>query len=160
VSTIATATVLPLGSLEPLRDAARPKKGLFGGSRDRFHDQLKRHGRELPVFDGQGYVLATLLCFLQERGIDLMKSEHGELAKALASTRGATFFILSDAVKTSHLKALAAASFTNAELRTYYEKFSATDAPGVDRVMVEGVRFLVSALDSAAPDKVVMLEIS
>ena len=159
MSTIATATVLSLGSLEALRDAAKPTKGLFGGSRDRFHDYLKRHGVELPAFEGQGYVLVTLLCFLEERGIDLMNSEHADLAKALASTRGTTFFILSDTIKTSHLKSLDASSFTPNELRSYYEAFNETEASGVESVMLEGIRFLIKALGSAAADKVVILEI-
>lgn len=71
--------LLETSKLGALRNAATPKRRLFGGNRDEYHSFLQKEGREVAEFRWAGIVMATLLCYLQERRqIDLMKSEHDD----------------------------------------------------------------------------------
>jgi hypothetical protein len=98
MSAIASFIKLPKTALDGLREAAVPRKRLFGGQRDSYTDYFRQHGQEVADYKWSGYVLATLLvCLQKEHQIDLMKSEFDELATFLSKSRGATSFIFTDA---------------------------------------------------------------
>ncbi len=83
MSAIASFTKLPKSALEGLRKAAT------GGT---DYDYLSTNGRAVAEYRWSGYVLATLLPYLEEKHqIDPMKSD--ELAAFLINTTGATHFI-------------------------------------------------------------------
>ena len=83
MSAIASFTNLPKSALEGLRKAA-------AGGTD--YDYLSTNGRAVAEYRWSGYVLATLLPYLEEKHqSDLMKSE--ELAAFLTNTTRATHFI-------------------------------------------------------------------
>jgi hypothetical protein len=98
-----------------------------------------------------GYVLATLLTYLDEQGIHLMNSEHDETSTYLSEIRGGAIFVMTPQQRDLYFERLDADRFDGAELRRYYEEFNETDADGVEEPMLSGVRFLrdtLAALDS------------
>lgn len=146
MSALASVAVLPKSSLPTVREAAVPKKSLFGKSRDVFHEVLAQQGRTVGDYRWSGYVLATLLPYLEEaRGISLMKSQFDELATFLSEKRQVTLFIFTEEHK-KWLADLDPVKFTEAELRDYYNQFNATEEPGAGRPMLDGVRFIRDAL--------------
>jgi hypothetical protein len=146
LSAIASVTVLSRSLLPVLREAATPKKSLFGKVKDVFRDVLARDGRQVGDFQWSGYVLATLLPYLEDsRGLALMKSEHDDLAKLLSEKRGATYFFLTEEHK-RWLPDLDPAKFSEQELGDYYNEFNASTEPGAGRPMLDGVRFLREAV--------------
>ena len=89
MSAIAQFIKLLKTALEGLNRVAIPKKPLFGPPRDTYHDYLGQHGEEVADYQWSGYVLATLLPYLEEQHqIDLMKSEYEPLAETLTAARG------------------------------------------------------------------------
>lgn len=94
MSAIASFVKLPKTALEGLRQVAVPKKRLFGTPRDRYLDYLQQHGQQVADYQWSGFVLATLLPYLEEQHqITLMDSEYDELGNFLTDSRKATHFI-------------------------------------------------------------------
>ena len=87
MSAIASFTKLPKTSLDGLRQATAH------GGFDRF---LQQHGKSVADYEWSGYILATLLPYLDEQQIQLMKSEHDEVAAFLSQTLQATCFIFTN----------------------------------------------------------------
>src|SRR5262245_5362995 len=103
MSAIASFIKLPTSALDGLRDAAAPKKRLFGAPRDTFNDYLSEHGREVASYPWSGYVLATVLPYLHEQHqIDLMRSEHDGLSEYLSESRSASIFIFTQAHRNAY----------------------------------------------------------
>ena len=96
MSAIASFLRLPVTSLEELRTTAVPKKRFFGGVRDDMPDYLARHGVAVAEYRWSGYVIATVLVYLKELGIDLMRSSYDELGDYLSKLRGTTILVLTN----------------------------------------------------------------
>ena len=79
MSAIASFTRIARVDLDGLRDAAAPRKNWRGKVTDEYPAYLAAHGTEVATYAWSRYVLATLLPFLQDQGIDLMKSEYDDL---------------------------------------------------------------------------------
>src|SRR5205809_8052461 len=95
MSAIATITIVPKSAIPAIRDAAIGKKNLFGKPKDKYPLVVAQHGREVGRYPWSGYVLGTLLPYLEEeRQIDLMASEFEDLSSLLTKTRGATVSVL------------------------------------------------------------------
>src|SRR5215471_17874272 len=104
MSAIASFIKLPKSAPEGLRAAAA------NGS---TYDYLNGKGSEVAEYRWSGYVLATLLPYLQEkRQIDLMKSEYDELASIITSATGATHFIFTRYQRTAFLDRLESKLFS------------------------------------------------
>ena len=88
MSAIASFTKLPKTSLNGLRQAT---------AQGNFDSFLQQHGKPVAGYEWSGFILATLLPYLEEQQIQLMKSEHDELATFLCQTLQATCFIFTDA---------------------------------------------------------------
>ena len=159
MSAIASATVLPPAALAQLQTAATPVQRFLRAPRDDFPAVLKRTGHELPPYNGDGFVFATLLPYLKDRGIDLLTSEHDGVARQLCKARGASLFVLTPAQRAAALVQLDDANFTVADLQTYYERFNERSAPGAGVAMMEGIRFLRSVLQAITPTTVALLQI-
>ncbi len=153
MSAIASFIKLPKSALDGLRDAAIPKKRFFGAPRDTFHDYLSKHGTEVAEYPWSGYVLATLLPYLQEQHqIDLMRSEQDALSKYLSETRSATVFIFTPAHRTAYADKLGA-EFSEQSLRDSYNEFNASSEPDAGKPMLDGIRTIrqsLSALDESS----------
>lgn len=159
MSAIASSILLPKSVLPLLRDLAAPKKTLLGRDKDGFWEVLAKHGRPVGDYPWSGYVLATLLEFLEEeRGIPLMKSELDDLARLLAEKRGASFFFFTENHR-KWLGDLAQQKFGSDELRDYYNDFHGTQEAGAGHPMLDGVRFLREAVASVDATSVALLHI-
>jgi hypothetical protein len=159
MSAIASFTLLPKSALPELREAAVPKKGFFGGVKDRFPDFLRARGREATSYAWSGYVIATVLPYLEERQIDLMKSEHDDLSSHLSRARKSTCFIFTPAHKRAYLDRLSPASYSEAELRDYCNEFNGSSEAEAGKPMLDGIRAIHDSLRQLDDDSVVLLHI-
>ena len=151
MSAIASFTKLPKTSLDGLRQATAQ------GGFDRY---LQQHGKSVADYEWSGYILATLLPYLDEQQIQLMKSEHDELAAFLSQTLQATCFIFTDAHRQTYASRLSPQSFSEQTLRDYYNKFNATDEPDAGQPMLDGVRAFQQSLSALDGDSVIVFSIA
>jgi hypothetical protein len=158
MSAIASFTQLPTSALAGLRTAAVPKKTFFGSTKDGYDRYLAQNGRPVADYPWSGYVLATLLTYLEERGIDLMHSEHDELSTFLTTTRHATHFVFTDTHRSAYLDQLSK-SFSEEELRDYFNEFNASDEPDAGKPMLDGIAAFRDSVASVDKDSVVLFAI-
>lgn len=159
MSAIASFILIPKSAINGLRDAASPKKGWFGPPKDTYHDYLAKHGREVANYDWSGYILATLLVYLQQQQIDLMRSDQDQLSKHLTQTRGATHFIFTSAHKQAYLSKLIPESFSEPELRNYYNQFNACNEPEAGTPMIDGICAIQQGLQALDDNSVIVFSI-
>jgi hypothetical protein len=112
-----------------------------GASSDEFWDVLGRETITCIEYSWSGDVLAMLLPYLDEQGIDLMHSDHDEVASTLSQTREASVLVLTSDHRERYLARLDPIEFDGAVLRRYYEEFNETAAQGVDYAMLDGIAF-------------------
>jgi len=138
MSAIASFIKMPKSALEGLRSSTENGTD---------NDYLTANGREVADYRWSGYVLATLLPYLQENHeMDLMTSEYDELAGSLTNTTGATHFIFTETERTAFLNRLDPASFSEEEMRQYFNEFNATDENEIGKAMLDGIRALHQSL--------------
>ena len=160
MSAIANFTLLPKSSIDGLRDAAVPKKNLFGKPKYVFHEYLSQHGRALTEYNWSGYVIATLLPYLeQKRSIELMKSEFDELGSFLTNSLGSTTFILTHKHKEAYSVQLEPETYSEGEMREYFEDFNATKFEEAGKAMLDGIKVIQSNLAQANSDNIILLSI-
>jgi hypothetical protein len=94
-----------------------------------------------------GEVLATLLSYLDEQGIDLVHSAAGSI------------FVYTPDHSARYLARLDPVEFDGAVLRSYYERSNETEADGVEYAMLDGVAFLRDTLAPLEPANVAVLVI-
>jgi hypothetical protein len=150
MSAIASFIKLPRTSLDALRQATAQ------GGFDRF---LQEHGSSVADYDWSGYILGTLLPYLDEQKIQLMKSEHDELAAFLSQSLQATCFIFTDAHRQAYVGGLAPEAFSPQKLRDYYNEFNATDEPDAEQPMLDGIRALRQSLSTLDDGSVIVFRI-
>ena len=139
MSAIASFIRLPKASLDEFRQATAQ------GGYDRF---LRQHGEKAADYQWSGFVLATLLPYLEERHqVRLMKSEHDALATFLTQNRRATHFIFTDAHRHAYLDRLAPESFSESELCAYYNEFSASGESEAGRPMLDEISSVAAKSD-------------
>jgi len=148
MSAIASFIRLPQEALPILRHAASPG------------NLLSARGQVVAHYRWSGYVLATLLCFLDERRkIDLMKGGEEELAGQIAPKLGGTCFIFTAAQKDKYLASLSADAFSKEELRDYFNKFNGTNEAVIGDAMLDGVRAFQQSLGAMEPNSVIIFSI-
>jgi hypothetical protein len=106
-------------------------------------------GREtITRFDyaWSGDVLATLLPYLDEQGIDLMHSVHDEVASAVSQIREGSVLVLTSDHRERYAALLDPSAFDGAVLRRYYEESDETAADGVEYAMLDGIAFFRDTL--------------
>jgi gluconate kinase len=145
VSAIGQSFVVSESALPNAR-AASPRKRILRGTPDEFWDVLGRAAITRIEYGWSGYVLATLLPYLEEQGIDLMHSDHEEVASTLSQTREGSVFVLTSDHRERYLARLDPIQFDGAVLRRYYEEFNETAAEGVDAAMLDGIAFFRDTL--------------
>ena len=127
MSAIASFTKLPQSALTGLRSAAA------SGADDAY---LSANRSEVAEYRWSGYVLATLLPYLEEKQrIDLMKSEYDELAAFPTDSTGATHFIFTPNHRTTFGNRLEPTSFSEDEMRQYFNEFNATNEKEIGRAI-------------------------
>lgn len=104
------------------------------------------------VFDGNsitrseyawsGSVLATLLPYLEEQGIDIV----GEATATVSQTDDRWVFVLTPDHRERYLARLDPSAFDSGLMRRYYEELNETAAKGVEYAMLDGIAFLRDTL--------------
>jgi hypothetical protein len=150
MSAIATFSKIPKGSLAGLRTAA---------DRGALAEYLDQHGQVASHYEWSGYILGTLLPYLDEQEISLMKSEHDELSAFLSEKSGGTYFILTNNHRQTYAGKLNPEAFAEQALRDYYNEFNATNEADVGPAMRDGIRALRESLNTVDQDSVVVLSI-
>jgi hypothetical protein len=159
MSAIASFTKLPKTALDGLRDAAVPKKRFFGAARDTYPDYLRKHGQSTADYQWSGYVLATLLPYLEEQHqIALMHSDYDELGNFLTQSRRATHFVFTNAHKRAYLAKLDA-DFSEQALGDFYNEFNDAQEPEAGKPMLDGIRALRQSLSELDEDSVIVFSI-
>jgi gluconate kinase len=130
-----------------ISESALPIVRTVRGTPDELLDVL---GREIVTrfeYAWSGDVLATLLRYLNERGIDLMHSDHDQAASAISETREGSVFVLTSDHRERYAARLDPSAFDGAVLRRYYEELNATAAEGVEYAMLDGIAFFRDTLE-------------
>lgn len=159
MSSIASAMILPLGSLNTIGEAAVPTKSFFGKQKDGFPAFLEEHGLGKFEFNGSGHIVASVIAFLAIQGLPL-KSEYQAIELLVSNVRGSSFFILTHKMRETHLDQIRSNSYTDDQLRGFFELLYSTDAPGVERAMRDGLQFLSLVLESISPKHVALLALA
>jgi hypothetical protein len=115
-------------------------------AQDEFWDVLGRETITRIEYSWSGDVLATLLPYLDEQGIDLMHSDHDAVASTLSKTREGSVFVLTSDHRERYLARLDPSEFDGATLRRYYEELNETAAEGVEGAMLDGIAFFRDTL--------------
>jgi gluconate kinase len=145
-SAIGQSFVISESALPIVQAAASPRKPILRGTSDEFWDVLGRETITRIEYAWSGCVLATLLPYLDEQGIDLLHSDHDEVASTLSQTREGSVFVLTSDHRERSLARLDPSAFDGAVLRRYYEEFNETAAEGVDYAMLDGIAFFRDTL--------------
>jgi thymidylate kinase len=151
-SAIGQSFVISESALPIVQAAATPRKRIARGTSDEFWDVLGSQTITRIEYSWSGYVLATLLPYLDEQGIDLMHSDHDEVASTISQTREGPAFVLTSDHRERYLARLDPSAFDGAQLRRYYEEFNEMAAAGVGYAMLDGIAFFrdtLGPLDSA-----------
>ena len=151
MSAIASFIKVPKSALEGLRAAAASGKD---------YDYLKANGRSVAQYRWSGYVLATLLPYLQQKHqIDLMKSEYDELADSLTDATGCTHFIFTASQRSAFLNRLDPKLFSEDEMRQYFNEFNAAKEQAIGKAMSDGVSALHDCFDQIDDGSVVVFNV-
>ena len=146
-SAIGQSFVISESALPIVQAAASPRKRIVRGASDKFWDVLGRETITRIEYTWSGDVLATLLPYLDEQGIDLMHSDHDEVASTISQTREGSVFVLTSDHRERYLARLDPSAFDGAVLRRYYEEFNETAADGVEYAMLDGIAFFRDTLE-------------
>jgi hypothetical protein len=145
-SAIGQSFVISESALPIVQAAAGPRKRILLGTSDEFWDVLGRETITRIEYAWSGYVLATLLPYLDEQGIDLLHSDHDDVASTISQTRADSVLVLTADHRDRYLARLDPSAFDGAVLRRYYEESNETAAEGVDYAMLDGIAFFRDTL--------------
>lgn len=151
-STMGQSFVISESALAIVQAAGSPRERILGGTTGEFWEILGRETITRIEYSWSGSVLATLLPYLREQGIDLMHSDHDEVASTISQTRKASILVLTSDHRERYLARLDPSTFDGAVLRRYYEEFSEAAAEGVEYAMLDGIAFFrdtLAPLDTA-----------
>lgn len=157
VSLLGYAFIVPEPALVDIQAAAAPRKRRFGGTIDEFWDVLNSKSTARLDYSWDGNVLATLLVYLQEQGIDLMHSDHDQASSELVNARSTTAFVLTESQQAAYGDRLDPKRFDEATLQRYFEEFTETPGDGVGVAMRDGVAFLRDTLTALTGGMVALL---
>jgi hypothetical protein len=146
MSAIAEFIRLPANALEKLRED--------------YFDTVDTYGESVAEYDWSGYVIATLLPYLDEKGISLTKSPFKNLAHDLYNAQGISLEILTPAHKEAFLEMLSPEAYSKDDLRDYFNEFNAAQEPDeVGQAMLDGIAAIRTSLDALDADSVILLHI-
>ena len=145
-SAIGQSFVISESALPTVQGAASPRKRILRGTSDEFWDVLGRETIARIEYAWSGDVLATLLPYLDEQGIDLLHSDHDEVASTLSQAREGSVSVLTSDHRERYVARLDPSQFDGAVLRRYYEEFNGTAAEGVDYALLDGIAFFRDTL--------------
>jgi gluconate kinase len=150
-SAVGQSFVISESALAIVQAAAGPPKRIDRGASDEFWDVLGRKSITRIEYSWSAYVLATLLPYLDEQGIDLMHSDHDQVVSTISQTREGSVFVLTSDHRERYLARLDPSAFDGAVLRRYYEEFNEISGEGVDYAMLDGIAFFRDTLAPLEP---------
>jgi len=152
-----------IGQSFVISESALPTVQVAAGQPKRGTDELWAVlGRELITrieYSWSGYVLVSLLHYLDEQGIDLMHSDQDQVGSTISETRESSVFVLTSDHRERYLACLDPSAFDGAVLRRYYEERNELSADGVEYAMLDGIAFVRDTLAPLQSEKVAVLVI-
>jgi hypothetical protein len=145
-SGIGESLVIPESALQIVQAAAGPRQRTVRGVSDQVWDVLGRKAITRIEYGWSGDVLAALLPYLDDQGIDLIHSDHEGVASTLSQTREDSVFVLTSDHRERYLARLDPSAFDGAVLRRHYEEFNETAAEGVEYALLDGIAYLRDTL--------------
>ena len=116
-------------------------------SSDELSDVLSRETITRIDYAWSGYVLATLLRYLDDQGIDLLHADGDQAASTISQTREGSVFVFTSDHRERYVDRLDPSAFDGAVLRRYYEESNETEAEGVGYAMLDGIAFFRDTLE-------------
>lgn len=159
MSAIADFRLIDITKLKELERVAKPYKGLFGKVRDSYFDFLNQNAISLREYEWSGYIYGTLLVFLEEKGINLMKSRYDSLSKFITESRNSTCFIFDEEHKGNYDEMLKPENFNEVELGQYYNEFNETNEENAGKAMLDGIEVLHESIGCITSGKVIVFGI-
>ena len=125
------------------------------------YDETLEQGEVAADYFSSGYVLSTLLPYLDEHGITFDQTPHDALASELCQQEGMLLFmLLTPAHRDAHLDQLSAERFSIVELQAYYNEFTASkEGPEIGEATLDGIACFRESLASLADGSVVVFTI-
>ncbi len=145
MSAIAEFIRLPVTSVEQLRA--------------HYDEVVESEGVEAASYYWSGYVMATLLPYLAEQGIDLMRSPFDALTRALSVEREASIFIFTPSHKDAFLPRLSPSLFSAEAMRDYFNEFNQTAESDIGEAMLDGISCIHESLNGLDDDSVILFSI-
>ena len=159
-ASIVTATLLPIEELGSLRSHAIPRRSWeWAAAKETYHDYLDTKGKVLDSYRWPGDFLVTAVSFLNDKGIQLLETKHGELAEFLSEERDDTHFLFTNDQKKKYLEEINKGSFTDVELVAYYEDFFKTTDSDAAQAMREAIEYISMVLSKLNEKKFAVIEI-
>ncbi|GGO17582.1 hypothetical protein GCM10011576_31620 [Micromonospora parathelypteridis] len=150
VSAIASLTLVPRDSITELARLART-------SPSSLHSYLAEHGRRArQEYEWSGYCLLYVLTYLEERGIDLERSEFNAESEAINSAYGLTILITPAPERL--LDQLDPAGHRTEELAAHFDEMG-MDFEESGMVALDGLRLLRDSISELRDDQVLLLHI-
>ncbi|CAN5669928.1 hypothetical protein BH09VER1_BH09VER1_01620 [soil metagenome] len=145
MSALAQFIRLPVTSVEQLRD--------------HYDEVVEREGVQASEYYWSGYVLATVLPYLAEQGIDLTRSPFDALTRSLSAEHDASIYIFTPSHKDAFLSRLLPSLFSNDTLRDYFNEFNQTAETDIGEAMLDGITCIYESLISLDDDSVILFSI-
>jgi len=139
--------ILPIASLDQIRESV---------ASETFDSVLSTNATTVIRYGWSGYVLATLLVYLEDQGINLMDSAYGDLGTLVSEAREVTSFVLTPEHR-RFLDDLDPARYEPSTLQSFYEEFNQTSADGVGPALVDGIALFRDALSRVDEQSVGLL---
>lgn len=153
--------MLRTDKLNGLKDAAIPKRRFLRGLHDNYHSYIHKEGSNVAEFNWNGYLIANLLCYLQERReIDMMHSEFDELASFLGEERKISAFFITTTHKSLYFDMLQPDSFSTSDLTEYYNNFNDASETNIGNGLLDGIKAIRASMLQLDEASVVLLTIS
>jgi hypothetical protein len=140
-SAIGRSFVISESGLPVVQAAASPGKRIR-----EFWEVLDRETITRIEYGWSGDVLATLLTYLDEQGIDLTRSDHDGVASTLSRAGERSVRVLTSDHRERFLRRLDPSAFDGVQLRRYYEESNEAAAEGVEYAMLDAVAFVRDTL--------------
>jgi len=126
---------------------------------DHYDEVVEREGAIAASYDFSGAILATLLSYLREQGIDLMRSPFNALTRRLSVARDASIFIFTPSHKDAFLSRLDPSLYSAEALRDYFNEFNQTNEGAIGEAMLEGISSIRESLSGLDDDSVILFSI-
>jgi hypothetical protein len=159
MSTIVDFRLIDTSKLEELKSNSMPKKGLFGKVKDIYFEYLEKNTKQLEDYGWSGNVYLALLEYLEEKGIELMKSAYYEISEFISAARESTCFIFTKEHKLKYLEKLDPSNFDETELKDYCNSYFETDETDAGQAMLDAIKLLQTNLQKITEDSVIIFEI-